>query len=112
MGKAKTRSVRIPTKAKALQLYALEETIRRLELSLHNERMEVIKARRELVAARLLIAIHRVRDDPRISTSVSRDEEMNDITLKILTERQVELPTYQDARQEWLAKTQQGGQSA
>lgn len=76
----------------------------RLQGRVHELELELRKVKRELSASRLLIAIQRVREDPRISTTTSMDEEMTEYILQILNDREVEIVTYQNARLDWEIK--------
>lgn len=82
---------------------ALKESIRNLELQLHNERNEKRKLTREVTAARLLIAIQRVRQDSRITTTASLEEEMTAYVVKIIQDREVEVLPYPTAQECWEA---------
>lgn len=81
---------------------ALKECIRQLELTHYNVKMELKKANRELAAARLLVAVQKVRDDSRVQTSTSLDQEMTDFVISIVTDREVEILSYEEARMRWL----------
>ena len=76
---------------------------------IHELELELEKAKRELVAARLLISIQRVKEDPRIHTTTSMDEEMGEYVYSILYDREVEVLTYEDAKLAWDLKRSSRG---
>lgn len=94
-----TRRASVKKNFTSRERLALSESIHNLERQLFNKDLLLSQLRREVVALRLMVSIHRVRDDPRISTSTSRDEEMADYLFKILEGREVEMMDYETARE-------------
>lgn len=94
-----TRKASVKRNFNAIEREALLESIRHLERQVYEKDLALTQLRREVVALRLMVSIHRVQDDPRIHTSTSRDEEMGDLIFQILEGREVEMMDYEAAKE-------------